>query len=308
MAFIRGLGAYVPSRIVTNEELASRVGKEAAWIKDVSGIEERRWAESDVPVSQLGLNAAQDCLRRAGVEAREVGMIIVSSGSNERRFPGAAAEVAKGLGLTDVPAIDLPAASAGSLFGLALARDLVERYGNILVVGAEKMSAVIDREPMDASTGILFGDGAGACLVSRDTGRLKIIDSLMRSDGSYTEALQLGLQGSLVMNGMTVIMQASRKVPSAIADLLKRNDRAPQSIDWFVMHQANQNLIARIAKAVGVETDKFYSNISRYGNTSSASMLIAASECWEEAKSICFAAFGAGFHWGALLAEVAESK
>jgi 3-oxoacyl-[acyl-carrier-protein] synthase III len=184
---------------------------------------------------------------------------------------------------------------------------LAERYNNVLVVGAEKMSTVIDREPMDASTGILFGDGAGACLVSRDTGRLRIVDSLMRSDGSYTEALQLGLTGALIMNGMTVIMQASRKVPAAIADLLKRNDRAPESIDWFVMHQANQNLIARIAKAVGVETDKFYSNISRYGNTSSASMLIAASECWEEAKSICFAAFGAGFHWGALLAE-AESK
>jgi 3-oxoacyl-[acyl-carrier-protein] synthase III len=307
MAFIRGLGAYVPSRVVTNDELATRVGKEASWIKDVSGIEERRWADSDMPVSQLGLRAAQDCLQRAGVDAKDVGMIIVSSGSNERRFPGAAAEVASGLGLNDVPAIDLPAASAGSLFGLALARDLAERYNNVLVVGAEKMSTVIDREPMDASTGILFGDGAGACLVSRDTGRLRIVDSLMRSDGSYTEALQLGLTGALIMNGMTVIMQASRKVPAAIADLLKRNDRAPESIDWFVMHQANQNLIARIAKAVGVETDKFYSNISRYGNTSSASMLIAASECWEEAKSICFAAFGAGFHWGALLAE-AESK
>jgi 3-oxoacyl-[acyl-carrier-protein] synthase III len=306
MAFIRGLGAYVPARIVTNAELANRVGKEVSWIKDVSGIEERRWAESDVPVAQLGLHAAKDCLTRSKVDASEIGMLIVSSASNERRFPGAAAEVAKGLGLTDIPAIDLPVASAGTLFGLALARDLVERYGNILVVGAEKMSAVVDRDPMDANTGILFGDGAGACLVSRDTGRLRIVDSLVRSDGSYTEALQLGLSGSLVMNGMTVIMQASRKVPSVIADLLRRNNREPGSIDWFVMHQANQNLIARIAKAVGVDTEKFYSNISKYGNTSSASMLIAASECWEEAKTICFAAFGAGFHWGALLAEATE--
>lgn len=304
MAFIRGLGAYVPSRIVTNEELALRVGKAASWIKDVSGIEERRWADSSVPVSQLGLLAAQDCLSRCKVDASELGMVILSSGSNERRFPGAAAEVAKGLGLTDVPAIDLPVASAGTLFGLALARDLVERYRNILVVGAEKMSAVVDRDPMDANTGILFGDGAGACLVSRDCGRLRIVDALVRSDGSYTEALHLGLTGTLVMNGMTVIMQASRKVPSVIADLLQRNNRRPESIDWFVMHQANQNLIARIAKAVGVDTEKFYSNIARYGNTSSASMLIAASECWEEAMSICFAAFGAGFHWGALLAEV----
>ena len=304
MAFIRGLGAYVPSRIVTNEELAVRVGKAASWIKDVSGIEERRWAAPDVAVAHLGLHAAKDCLLRSKADASEIGMVIMSSGSNERRFPGAAAEVAKGMGLTDVPAIDLPVASAGTLFGLALARDLVERYRNIMVIGAEKMSSVVDREPMDANTGILFGDGAGACLVSADLGRLKIVDSLMRSDGSYTEALHLGLTGTLVMNGMTVIMQASRKVPSVIGDLLKRNNRRPESIDWFVMHQANQNLIARIAKAVGVDTEKFYSNIARYGNTSSASMLIAASECWEEAMSICFAAFGAGFHWGALLAEV----
>ncbi|BDC51404.1 3-oxoacyl-[acyl-carrier-protein] synthase 3 protein 1 [Bryobacterales bacterium F-183] len=303
MAFIRGFGAYVPSRIVTNEELATRIGKEASWIKDVSGIEERRWADPDVTIAALAKEAALDCLSRSGVDASEIGLVIVSSGSNERRFPGAAAEVAKQLGLTDAPAIDIPAASAGTLMGLSLARDLAPRYGNVLVIGSEKMSAVIDREPMDANTGILFGDGAGACIVSADKGRLRIVDSILRSDGSYTEALNLGLTGTIVMNGMTVIMQASRKVPSAVLDLLARNKREASSIDWFVMHQANQNLIARIAKAVGVETEKFYSNISRYGNTSSASMLIAASECWEEAKTICFAAFGAGFHWGALLAE-----
>lgn len=304
MAFIRGFGAYLPSRVVTNEELAARVGKEASWIKDVSGIEERRWADPEVTVAALAKEAALDCLQRTGVEASEIGLVIVSSGSNERRFPGAAAEVARQLGLVDAPAIDIPAASAGTLMGLALARDLAPRYGNVLVIGSEKMSAVIDREPMDVNTGILFGDGAGACIVSSEKGRLRIVDSILRSDGSYTEALNLGLTGTVVMNGMTVIMQASRKVPSAVLDLLQRNKRDAASIDWFVMHQANQNLIARIAKAVGVETEKFYSNISRYGNTSSASMLIAASECWQEAKTICFAAFGAGFHWGALLAEV----
>lgn len=303
MAFIRGFGAYVPSRVVTNEELAARIGKEASWIKDVSGIEERRWADPDVTVASLAKEAALDCLQRTGVDVSEIGLVIVSSGSNERRFPGAAAEVAKQIGLTDAPAIDIPAASAGTLMGLSLARDLAPRYGNVLVIGSEKMSAVIDREPMDVNTGILFGDGAGACIVSPDKGRLRIVDSILRSDGSYTEALNLGLTGTVVMNGMTVIMQASRKVPSAVLDLLQRNKRDAASIDWFVMHQANQNLIARIARVVGVDSAKFYSNISRYGNTSSASMLIAASECWQEAKTICFAAFGAGFHWGALLAE-----
>jgi 3-oxoacyl-[acyl-carrier-protein] synthase-3 len=303
MAFLRSFGSHLPDRVVTNSEIASRIGKSAEWIEEVSGIRERRWASPETTVADLAISAATHCLKNASIEPAEVGMIIVGSGSSERRFPGPAATVAQRLGcLSGVPAIDLPLASAGSLFGMSLASRLAADYGNILVIGAEKMSSVVDRDPIDANTAILFGDGAGACLISHDQGPLRIVDSILHSDGSFAEDLRLGFDGILQMNGMAVIMQASRKIPGAINELLAKNTLPAASVDRFVMHQANQNLIVRVAKSVGVPADRFYSNIAKYGNTSSASMLIAASECWTDARSICFAAFGAGFHWGALLA------
>jgi 3-oxoacyl-[acyl-carrier-protein] synthase-3 len=304
-AFIRAIGAWLPSRVVTNDEIAAKVGKDASWIQEMSGISERRWADGAMTIAELAARAGEDCLTRAGVAAAEVGLLLVSSGSGERRFPGPAASAGQLLGLGQTPCIDLPVASAGSLFGMALAAQLAELYRHVLVIGAEKMSAVIDREPYDPATAILFGDGAGACLISADSGRLRIIDALLRSDGSFVDSLKLEHTGPLVMNGMSVIMQASRKIPSAITDLLARTGRSAADIHHFVMHQANQNLIVRVAKGIGVDPGEFYSNIHRYGNTSSASMLIAASECWAQADSLLFAAFGAGFHWGALLAEAA---
>jgi 3-oxoacyl-[acyl-carrier-protein] synthase-3 len=278
----------------------------AEWIYNVSGIDERRFAAEDETISDMAVSAAQDCLSTSGVPASELGMLMVASGSSERRFPGPAASVAHRLGLDSVPALDLPMASAGSLFGMALASKLTETYGNILVVAAEKMSSVILRQPMNPSTCVLFGDGAGACLVSAKDGLAKVVDSALYSDGSFAEDLKLELERPLEMNGRTVILQASRKIPRAVVELLERNGRAAADVGYFLMHQANQNLIVRIAAALGVGAEKFYSNIRRYGNTSSASMLIAATE-WSRQSGfpsgvpVVFATFGAGFHWGALL-------
>lgn len=302
MAFLRGFGAFVPERVVGNEEIAARVGKSAEWILEMSGISERRWAAPEVSVADLAVRAAEDCLTRSSVAASSVGMVVVGSGTAEHRFPGPASLVAARLGLAGVPAIDLPMASAGSLYGMALASRLAGEFGTVLVIGADKMSAVVDRESADANTAILFGDGAGACLVSGSEGRLRVVDSVLHSDGGFAGDLRLGLDGVLHMNGMAVIMQAGRKIPGAIIEVLARQAMVALDVERFVMHQANQNLILRVAKSVGVPAERFYSNISRFGNTSSASMLVAASECWMDARSVCFAAFGAGFHWGALLA------
>ena len=282
------------------------VGSSAEWIYNVSGIDERRFAAEDETISDMAVSAAQDCLTTSGVAASSLGMLMVASGSSERRFPGPAASVAHRLGLDSVPALDLPMASAGSLFGMALASKLTGTYGNILVVAAEKMSSVILRQPMNPSTCVLFGDGAGACLVSAGAGLAKVVDSALYSDGSFSEDLKLELERPLQMNGRTVILQASRKIPRAVVELLERNGRAAADVGYFLMHQANQNLIVRIAEALGVGAEKFYSNIRRYGNTSSASMLIAATE-WSRQEGfqagvpVVFATFGAGFHWGALL-------
>ncbi len=307
MAAIKAFGAYLPSRIVTNSELAGRLGCDAEWILDVSGIEERRYADSGESVASMGVAAGRDCLNSAGVKAPDVGMILVSSGSSERRFPGPASAIAQELGAPGIPAIDLPIASAGSLFGMAIATQLSAMHGNVLVIASEKMSPIAMLEPLERGVAPLFGDGAGACLIG-SSGSLKIVDSVMHSDGAFADDLRLDFDAPLAMNGRSVIMQASRKLPSAIGELLEKNGRTAQSVKVFLMHQANQNLMDRVARALHVEAARFYSNIRRYGNTSSASMLIAAAEWWRDpgpsaGDSICFAVFGAGFHWGALLAQ-----
>ena len=301
MAGIVGFGAYLPARVVTNAELAARLGCEEDWIYQASGIRERRYAEESV--SEMALAAARDCLQR---HPAVIGLVIVASGSAERRFPGPAASVASALGLGNVPAIDLPMASAGGLFGMSLASQLAAVYGHILVVAAEKMSATVGD---DKNTAILFGDGAGACLISPEAGVCRIVDSVLHSDGTFAEDLRLDLNGPLYMNGRSVIMQAARKIPSSILEVLERNGRVAADVDVFLLHQANQNLIDKVAKTLGVASEKFYTNIASYGNTSSASMLIAAHESWLSAgQTICFAAFGAGFQWGALLASRAATS
>ncbi len=304
-AYLHAFGAYVPERIVTNEEIGARVGKTPAWIESVSGIRERRWAAADTSVADLAVASAQDCLRNAGVQPSSLGMIIVASGSGARGFPGPAAAVAARLGLEGTPALDVPMASAGSLFGLVLAAKMTETFGDVLVIGAEKMSAVIEMNTLDANTAVLFGDGAGSALVSARLGRWETLDAALHTDGQFREDLAWDGSSALRMNGLSVILQASRKIPAAISEVLARQKVAAGDVQVFLLHQANQNLLTRVAKALGAAPEKVFSNVSRYGNTSSASMLIAAAEWAAQnppAGDIVFGAFGAGFHWGALLA------
>jgi 3-oxoacyl-[acyl-carrier-protein] synthase-3 len=307
MAYILAFGAYLPERVVMNQEIAARVGVDADWILNASGIAERRFAADGEEVEDLAVGAARDCLTRARVTAESIGMLIVASGSAARRFPGPASSVASRLGLGGTPCLDLPMASAGSLFGLAVAHGLAPSFGNVLLVGAEKMSAVAMREPLDRNSAILFGDGAGACLVGAESGMAEILGVCLQSDGNFAGDLCLQWDAPLRMNGPVVILQASRKIPAAIQAVCRGRGIAPDSVDSFVMHQANLNLIVRVAGALSVPAERFYSNIRRYGNTSSASMLIAACE-WQEAGGfrpgapVVFAGFGAGFHWGAVLA------
>jgi 3-oxoacyl-[acyl-carrier-protein] synthase-3 len=307
MACLRALGRYLPSRIVGNAEIGRLVEADPAWILQATGIEQRRYAAPEESVASIGVLAARDCLESSGLEAAEIGLIVASSGSAALRFPGPAAAIGSGLGIAGTPAIDLPLASAGSLFGLALAADLCRTYGNVLVVASEIMSRAVRTDPGGRDTAILFGDGAGACLVSPDTGFATIADSVLHSDGGFADALRLDLNAPLHMDGRTIILQASRKLPRAITELLDRNHHKPEEIGTFLMHQANLNLMVRVAQALGVPESKFFRNVGQYGNTSSASLLIAAADWWRETgprleAPIVLAAFGAGLHWGALLA------
>ena len=304
-AFLHSFGMHVPERVVSNAEMAARVERTAEWIDGACGIRERRWASAETSVTDLALAAAHDCLARAGVAAPSLGLIIVASGSARPGFPGPAAEVVVRLGLESTPAIDLPMASAGSLFGMAMAAQMAEHFGDVLVIGAEKMSAVIESAALDPNTAILFGDGAGAVLVSARPEPWEILDAVLHSDGQYRDSLAFDWSAPLRMDGLSVILQAARKLPSSIQEVLTRQKVAAADVKVFLLHQANQNLLVRVAKSLGVPAERVYSNVARYGNTSSASMLIAAAE-WSQANPalgpVVFSAFGAGFHWGALLA------
>jgi 3-oxoacyl-[acyl-carrier-protein] synthase-3 len=307
MSYLQAFGHHLPTRTVTNADLEARTGRAAASIEKTSGILERRYASENETVADLGLAAAQACLKNANLTANDIGLILFSSGSAERAFPGPASVLAQKLGFTATPAIDIPVASAGSLIGLAFANDLAPRYGNILVVASEIMSRRIS--DADPDTAILFGDGAGACIVSPEKGFARIADTALFTDGNYADALQLQHGGSIQMKGLDVIVQASRKIPRSIEDLLTKNNLKSADVGIFLMHQANVNLIRKVATALQVpdSEDRFFRNIQRYGNTSSASLLIAASE-WHAANPapptapIVLAAFGAGFNWGAILA------
>jgi 3-oxoacyl-[acyl-carrier-protein] synthase-3 len=305
MAYLRAFGSCLPSRVVENSEIAAGVGVDPAWILRATGIERRRFAAPEETVADLGVRAAGDCLERAKMPAREIGLILCACGSAERRFPGPAGAIGAGLGVPGVPAIDLPLASAGSLFGMSLAAQLCQAYRNVLVIGTEIMSRVVRMDPTGRDTAILFGDGAGACIVSAESGFATVVDSLLASDGDFANALALDFGCPLYMDGRSIILQASRKLPRAIADLLERNACRASEVGSFILHQANSNLIVRVAHALGAPEAKFVQNLSRYGNTSSASMLIAAAEWWNGKidAPVVFAAFGAGLNWGALLAK-----
>jgi 3-oxoacyl-[acyl-carrier-protein] synthase-3 len=306
MSFLRAFGSHLPERRVANAEIAALVDTTTEWIVDVSGIEERRYAADSDTVASLGIQAAQNCLANAGATPADLDMILVACGSAPRYCPGPASQIASGLGLAATFALDIPVASCGSLIGLALAAELAPKFGSVLVIGTEIMSRCIELTPEDKNTAILFGDGAGACLVDSSNGFARIADSILSTDGASAEILKIE-NGRIAMEGRSVILQAVRKMPRLLNDLLARNQlTAAEPIAWL-MHQANLNLIERVAQALKVPKERFFVNLARYGNTSSASLLIAADE-WHIANAgaldgpLVFTGFGAGLNWGALLA------
>jgi 3-oxoacyl-[acyl-carrier-protein] synthase-3 len=308
MALVRGFGKYLPAREVGNEEVGRLLGVEPSWIVEMSGIETRRFAAGDETVAAMAAAAGRAALDACGLGAADIGVILVASGTSERRFPGPASEVQTLLGAPGAIAIDIPMASAGALFALATAALWSAKVERVLVIAAEKMSVAAQTEPREAGTAMLFGDGAGACVIDRNTGLAEIVDWELGTDGTAASELRLEFNAPVHMNGRVVILHAARKVPAAIRTVLERNQVAPTEIEVFLMHQANANLLNKIASTIGVAPQKFFSNIASYGNTSSASMLIAASEWpgpWR--GNIMFAAFGAGFQWGAMLLRGVEN-
>ena len=309
MAHLAGLGHALPDRVVPSGELASLLGVSEEWILGACGIRERRWLSEGESVAELAGRAARAALDAAALPPERLGAIVVGTGSAPRSFPGVSADLQRLLGAGGA-AFDVPLASVGGLFALALAVDLCARTGPVLAAAAEEMSRVLLRAPLAKETAILFGDGAGACVVAPGAGAIDLVDVRLGGDGTFADALSLAPGGPLVMDGRTVILQASRKLPGAIRAVLEPHGLAPADVDLFVLHQANLNLLRGVARSLGVGEEKLCVNVDRLGNTSAASVLVALSEAHAEGRlrpgaRVVLAAFGAGFSWGAALLRVA---
>jgi 3-oxoacyl-[acyl-carrier-protein] synthase III len=304
MTSILGFGCALPEQVVDHTELAAQLGVEPEWILEACGIRERRYARPDESVVDLAERAARTCLERLDFDPAQLGGILVGTGTSPKCFPGVSAGLQQRLGAGGL-AFDVPLASSGGLIALCTASELCRHCGPMLVVGAEKMSEVVQRHPAKETT-ILFGDGAGACLVSPFEGPFEILDWAAFSDGTYAEDLCLEHGGPLVMNGRQVIMQAVRKLKASVQTLLERNSIAAAGVGLYLFHQANLNLLKQVAKGLGITEDHVFVNLETRGNTSAASLLIAAAEAQEQGRMragehIVLAAFGAGFSYGAML-------
>lgn len=329
-AFITASGSYLPERVVSNEEIAPRLGLTSAQIFESSGIRNRRWAEPGTRTSTLAAQALRRAMSSASVHADNIDFLIMGTMTPDRHIPGSAPAVQKQMGLPHIPCLDIRAACCNALYGLELARSLVRTHAarNVALCFADIQSAWLEMSPNAGTTSMLFGDGASSMIVSATdatTGALEIVDVLLRTDGSYVDDLGVrspgtefgnGLNGNWAgkqeylprMNGQRVLLRASRSMAAACRTLLQRNGVTEHEISWIVPHQANGHVMRQLMRALGLSrhSERLISVIEDSGNTSSASMGIALDHlrtCRKVKRGdyILLPAFGAGFTWGAAL-------
>lgn len=312
---IIGVGKALPKRSLTNAEIATFVETSNEWIKTRTGIEVRHIAEEE-SLTSLATCAAKAAILHGQIEASTIDLVIVATVSPDNMMPNTACLVAEALGIKKATCFDLSAACSGFIYASEVACSMMGmgRYKTALVIGAEVLSKVVDWN--DRGTCILFADGAGAVLYEK-TDENKIVAFNTQSDGGGAEFLELSAsykanrfhQGEMRspfirMNGQEVYKFAVTKVPENIKALLEATPYAVQDIDRFILHQANERIIASVAKKLGVSEDKFFKNLQNYGNTSAASIPIALEEAYSDLKKgdkVLLAGFGAGFTWGSML-------
>ena len=322
-AHITGWGISVPEPVLTNEDLAKMVDTNDEWIRDRTGIRERHIAREDQFTSTLAVEAAIKALQVANLAPTELDLIIVASSSPEYIFPATACLVQDQIGATKAGAFDLLAACSGFIYAANMAAQSI-RSGSIknaLVIGSETLSRFVDWK--DRGTCILFGDGAGAFVLQASDNPGGVLSAVMHSDGSGADSLTLLGGGArypatettiaegrhyIRMDGKAVFRFATRVMGSATREALELAKVKLEEVDWIIPHQANLRIIETAAKYLKVPLDKFIINVDRYGNTSTASIPIAAVEAFEKGKlksgnKVVFVGFGAGLTWGALVAE-----
>jgi len=324
---ISGLGAHVPAQVVTNDDLAKTLDTSDEWIRQRTGIRQRRIAEAGLSSSDLGIIAAREALTDAHLAPSTIDLVIAATISPDRLMPATAARIAHECGCGHAGAYDVSAGCSGFVYALAMATGAVASgvCAKVLVVGAETISRILDWE--DRSTAVLFGDGAGAVVVSADEppgeGLARVLGFDLGGDGAGEEFLLIPAGGSrlpascatvearqhyMKMNGREVFKFATRVVSLSAGRVLERCGKKVSDIDLFVPHQANLRIIETAAAKLGIEPEKVYTNLREYGNTSCASIPLCLSGARAEGRLregdlILLMGFGAGLSWGACLVE-----
>ena len=328
---IIGLGKYVPNNVVTNDDLSKFMDTNDDWITERTGIKERRWVEkgSGDTTATMGVKAAKVAIERAGIDKDDIDFIIFATLSPDMYFPGPGVQVQHALDIKTVGALDVRNQCSGFVYALSVADNFIKTgmYKNILVIGSELHSHGLDKTTRGRGVTVIFGDGAGAAILSREEDTSKgILSTHLHSQGEHAEELVLIAPGMgkrwvndiiaendpndesyfPYMNGQFVFKNAVVRFSEVIMEGLSQNNLDKESIDMLIPHQANLRIAQFIQRKFGLSDDQVYNNIMRYGNTTAASIPIALTEAWEEGKikegdNVVLAAFGSGFTWGSVI-------
>jgi len=312
---ILGMGSYLPEKVLTNADLEKIVETSDQWITERTGIKTRHIAADDQSASHLGVEAAKKAIADAGIEAKDIDMIVVGTATPDKMFPSSACYIGHELGIGGVPAFDITTACPGFVYGLSIADQFIKtgHRKNVLVVGTEVLSRLVNWE--DRTTCVIFGDGAGAAVVTASD-EPGILSTHIHADGGYGDLLycnnglrdQLGdfPEPQIVMRGNEVFKVAVKTLSSIVDETLEANNMTKDDIDWLIPHQANIRIIQATAKKLGAGMDKVVVTVDKHGNTSSASIPLAMCEAIEDGRikrgDICLLeSFGGGFTWGSAL-------
>ncbi|MFB3390353.1 beta-ketoacyl-ACP synthase III [Flavobacterium sp. LAR06] len=318
-AAITAVGAYVPDFVLSNKVLETMVDTNDEWITTRTGIKERRiLKDADKGTSFLAIKAAQDLIAKAKIDPSEIDMVIMATATADMPVASTGVYVATEIGATNAFAYDLQAACSSFLYGMSTAAAYIQsgRYKKVLLIGADKMSSIVDYT--DRSTCIIFGDGAGAVLFEPNYEGLGLQDEYLRSDGVGRDFLKISAGGSLIpttaetvqnrqhniiQDGKTVFKYAVTNMADASELIVKRNNLTNEDVDWLVPHQANKRIIDATASRMNLEESKVLMNIEKYGNTTSATLPLVLSDFehkFKKGDNIILAAFGGGFTWGSI--------
>lgn len=310
---IIGSGGYLPSKVLSNEDLEKSVDTSDEWIRSRTGIGQRHIAAPEEYSSHMAHKASIAAIKNAGITPDDIDLIIACTNTPDHSFPGIANKLQGYLGLGEIPSFDLQAICSGFIYGMQVADNMIKsgKYKTILLVCAEKMSSLLDWT--DRKTCVLFGDGSGAVILQHNNSNSGIIDSNIYSDGSMCDILYTdggvsmnGYSGTVQMNGQEVFKKAVEKMTESVKYLLKTNNLSVSDIDYFIPHQANLRIINSIASRFDIDKSKVITTIEKHANCSAASIPLALTDLRskktiEPGKILVFTAFGAGATWGSMI-------